>query len=345
MYDVIVVGAGAAGLTAAIYTCRKKLKTLIVSIDIGGQTNLTSHIENYPGSGTMHGVELMRRFQNEAIGFGAELIMGKVVKVDMSVNRSAISAEMSEREHRSELSHVTAQKPQVFDKIENSFKIELANNETYESKALILAYGKVPKSLGIEGEEKFMGRGVSTCVTCDAPLYKNRDVALIGGGNSAVEGALELATIAKKVYLIHRRDKFNADEITVEKLKNNNNIELVLNSVTLKIIGDKNVEAIEVENIVTKERKELNIDGVFLEIGYVIDTSFVQHLIKVNEKKEIIVDDRCNTSCPGIFAAGDVTPVPFKQTVIAAGEGSKAALECYRWLTGAKGATVLDWTH
>lgn len=311
MYDVIIVGAGAAGLTAAIYTCRKKLKTLIVSIDVGGQTNLTSHIENYPGTGAMHGIELMRKFQNEAIGFGAELIMGKVNKVD---------------------------------KIDNSFRIGLANGEAYESKALILAYGKVPKSLGIEGEEKFMGRGVSTCVTCDLPLYKNRDVAVIGGGNSAVEGALESATIARKVYLVHRRDTFRADEITVQKLKNNNQIEIVLNSVPLKVIGDKNVEGIEVENIVTKEKKEISVDGIFIEIGYIVDTSFVQHLVKVNEKKEIIVDDRGNTSCTGIFAAGDITPVPFKQTVVAAGDGSKAALECYRWLTGGKGA-VLDWTH
>src|SRR3989338_923213 len=311
MYDAIIIGAGAAGLTAAIYTCRKKLKTLIISIDIGGQTNLTSHIENYPGTGPMHGVELMRRFQDEAIGFGAELIMGKVNKVD---------------------------------KMDNSFSISLANGETYESKALILAYGKVPKSLGIEGEEKFMGRGVSTCVTCDAPLYKNREVAVIGGGNSAVEGALESGTIARKVYLIHRRDAFRADEITVEKLKNNKNIELVLNSIPTKVIGEKNVDGIEVENIVTKEKRELKIEGIFIEIGYVVDTSFVQHLVKVNEKKEIIVDERCNTSHPGIFACGDITPVPFKQTVIAAGEGSKAALECYRWLTGGKGA-VLDWTH
>ncbi len=311
MYDVIIVGAGAAGLTAATYTCRKKLKTLIVSIDIGGQTNLTSHIENYPGTGPMHGIELMRRFQDEAIGFGAEIIMGKFNKVE---------------------------------KIDNSFRIGLANGETYESKALILAYGKVPKSLGIEGEEKFIGRGVSTCVTCDAPLYKNRDVAIIGGGNSAIEGALELATIARKVYLIHRRDTFRADEITVEKLKSFSNIEIVLNSVPLKIIGDKNVEGIEVENVVTKERKQLKVDGVFIEIGYIVDTSFVQHLVKVNEKKEIVVDDRGNTSCPGIFAAGDITPVLYKQTVIAAGDGAKAALECYRWLTGGKGA-VLDWTH
>ena len=311
MYDVIIVGAGAAGLTAAIYTCRKKLKTLIVSIDVGGQTNLTSHIENYPGTGAMHGIELMRRFQEEAIGFGAELIMGKVNKLD---------------------------------KINNSFRIGLANDEIYEGKALILAYGKVPRSIGIEGEEKFMGRGVSTCVTCDLPLYKNRDVAVIGGGNSAVEGALESATIAKKVYLIHRRDSFRADEVTVEKLKNNPKIELVLNSIPLKINGDKNVDGILVEDIITKERKELRVDGVFIEIGYIVDTSFVQHLVKVNEKREIIVDERCNTSYAGIFACGDITPVPFKQTVIAAGEGSKAALECYRWLTGGKGA-VLDWTH
>ena len=311
MYDVIILGAGAAGLTAAIYTCRKKLKTAVISIDVGGQTNLTSHIENYPGSGPMHGIELMKRFQNEAIGFGAELIMGKANKADT---------------------------------IENGFRIGLANGEEYECKALILAYGKVPKSLGIEGEEKFMGRGVSTCVTCDLPLYKNRDIAVIGGGNSAVEGALESATIAKKVYIVHRRDSFRADEITIEKLKNNKHIELVLNSVPLKVIGDKNVDGIQVENIVTKEKKELKVDGIFIEIGYVVDTSFVQHLVKVNEKKEIIVDERGNTSHPGIFAAGDITPVPFKQTVIAAGDGSKAALECYRWLTGGKGA-VLDWTH
>ena len=330
MYDVIILGAGAAGLTAAIYTCRKKLKTAIISIDVGGQTNLTSHIENYPGTGAMHGIKLMQKFQDEAIGFGAELIMGKVNKVDMSVNRSAIS------DH--------AQKPQVFDKIENSFRVQLANGEIYDCKALILAYGKVPKSLGIEGEEKFMGRGVSTCVTCDAPLFKNRNVTIIGGGNSAVEGALELATFSKKVYLIHRRETFRADEITVQKLKKHSQIEIVLNSVPLKVIGEKNVEGIEVENIVTKEKRELNVDGIFIEIGYVVDTSFVQHLVNVNGKREIIVDERGNTSCPGIFAAGDITPVPFKQTVIAAGDGAKAALECYRWLTGGKGA-VLDWTH
>ena len=310
MYDVIILGAGAAGMTAAIYTCRKKLKTVIISIDVGGQTNLTSHIENYPGTGPMSGNELMMRFQNEAAGFGAEFIMGKTVKVD---------------------------------KTEAGFRIKMANDDEYECRALILAYGKVPKSLGIEGEDKFFGRGVSTCVTCDAPLFKNRVAMVIGGGNSAVEGALELSEIAKQVYLVHRRDTFRADEITVQKLKDRKNVEIVLNSMPIKVIGDKNVDAIEVENIVTKEKRVIHVYGMFIEIGYVVDTSFVSHLVKVNEKREIIVDERQNTSHPGIFACGDITPVPFKQTVIAAGEGAKAALECYKWLTGGKGAS-LDWT-
>ena len=310
MYDIIIIGGGSAGLTAAVYACRKKLKTLIVSIDIGGQTNLTSHIENYPGTGPMNGIELMQKFREDAVKFGAEIIMGKVMKVEKVAERH--------------------------------FKIELANNESYESKSIILAYGKVPKSLGIIGEEKFMGRGVSTCVTCDAPLYRKRPVAIIGGGNSAVEGALELAELTDKVYLIHRRDKFRADEITVEKLKSNKSITLELNSITKEIKGDKNVSGIVIENLITKNSKEMEVDGVFIEIGYVVDTKMVEHLVKLNEAKEVVKNGRCETSCSGIFAAGDVTDTPYKQTVISAGEGATAALECYRYLTGAKGP-LLDW--
>ena len=310
MYDIIIIGGGSAGLTAAVYACRKKLKTLIVSIDIGGQTNLTSHIENYPGTGPMNGIELMQKFREDAVKFGVEIVMGKVMKVDKVAERH--------------------------------FKIELANNESYESKSIILAYGKVPRSLGIIGEEKFMGRGVSTCVTCDAPLYRKRPVAIIGGGNSAVEGALELAELTDNVYLIHRRDKFRADEITIEKLKSNKNITLELNSIAKEIKGAKNVSGIVIENLITKNSKEMEVDGVFIEIGYVVDTKMVEHLVKLNEAKEVVKNERCETSCPGIFAAGDVTDTPYKQTVISAGEGAIAALECYRYLTGAKGP-LLDW--
>lgn len=309
MYDVLIIGSGAAGMTAAIYTCRKNLKTGIISIDVGGQTNLTSEIENYPGVGKMPGWDLMKKFQEEAVGFGAEMIFGKAAKID---------------------------------KKDDIFTVEMANGDKHQGKALILAFGKVPRSLGVPGEEKFMGRGVSTCVTCDAPFYKNKTVAVVGGGNSAVEGALELADIADKVYLIHRRDQFRADEITIKRLQDNPKIELILNSVLKEIKGDKVIDSVVIENKESSEQKELELDGVFIEIGYVVDTKMVEHLVDLNEKKEIIADVRGATSCPGIFAAGDVTGTPFKQTVISAGEGAKAGLEAHRYLTGGKGVSV-DW--
>lgn len=310
MYDVIIIGAGAAGLSAAIYTCRKMLKTLIVSYDVGGQTSLTNNIENYPGTGPMPGPQLMERFKNEAVGFGAELKMGKIVKVEKLK--------------------------------EKHFRTSLDTGEKYESKSLILAYGKVSRELGVPGEKKFMGRGVSTCITCDAPFFKKRDVAVVGGGNSAVEGVLELAEIANKVYLIHRRDSFRADEITVKKLREKRNIIQELNSVVKEINGDKNVESVLIENLKTKKAKEHKVDGVFIEIGYVVDTKMVAHLVKLNEAGEVIKNDRGETSCKGIFAAGDVTNTPYKQTVISAGEGATAALQCYSYLTGGKGA-IADW--
>lgn len=312
LYDVLIVGGGAAGLTAAIYTCRKKLRTAVISMDIGGQTNLTNHIENYPGVDPMPGPQLMKKFEENARSFGAEIIFGKVIKVDKLQN--------------------------------NNFVITLANEEKYECKALILGYGKVPKSLGIPGEEKFFGRGVSTCATCDAPLYKNKIAAVIGGGNSALEAVEELARIAKKVYLIHRRDSFRADEVTVEKVKKMKNVEFVLNSGSKEIKGEKFVKSIIVENLLSKELKEFDVNGVFTEIGYVVDTEMVKNLVKRNEKNEIITDERTNTSCPGLFACGDITQVAYKQTVISAGEGAKAGLESYRYLTGGKGV-LIDWTH
>jgi len=299
MYDVLIIGAGAGGMTAATYTCRKMLKTMVISLDIGGQTSLTNLIENYPGSGPMSGPDLMERFKKEAEGFGAEIKIGKVVEVEKIK--------------------------------EKHFKIKLDGGEVIEGKSLILAYGKVARELGVSGEKKFMGRGVSTCVTCDAPFFKNKDVAVVGGGNSAIEGVLELAEIAKKVYLIHRKDTFRADEITVAKLKDKKNIVQELNSVVKDIKGDKNVESVVIEN---KKIKEHKVDGVFIEIGYIVDTKMVKHLVKLNEANEVIKNDRGQTSCPGIFVAGDVSNTPYKQTVISAGEGATAALECYRYLTG-----------
>ncbi|MBT4805421.1 thioredoxin-disulfide reductase [Candidatus Woesearchaeota archaeon] len=308
MYDTIIIGAGPAGLAAAIYCGRKKLKTAIVTIDVGGQGNLTSHIENYPGALPQSGMELMNIFKTQVDKFEAEFIYGKVMEVK---------------------------------KVKNTFEVVLGNNEKYSAKTIILTYGKVPRRLGIPGEDEFFGRGVSTCATCDGPLYKDKEVAIVGGGNSAVEAALDISAYAKKVYLIHRRKEFRADEVTVEKLKQNKKVELVLDSVPAEVKGDKFVSSVVIENTVTKEKKELSITGLFLEIGYVVDSSMVKDLVKINKWNEVIINSVGETSCPGIFAAGDVTNTPFKQAIIASGDGARVALQTYGYLTGGK--AVSDW--
>ena len=311
MYDVIIVGAGAAGLTAAIYTCRKGLKTAIITIDIGGQAISAKHLENYPGFKEGDGQKLISIFAEQAISFGAEIIKGKVVNLD---------------------------------KEGDGFKVKVAHGEEYKTKAIILTYGKVPRNLGVPGEDKFLGRGVHVCAICDAPLYKNKIVAVVGGGNSALENALYLSNIAKQVYLIHRRDEFRGDEIHVGRIKKKKNVKLFLSHIPKEVKGDKFVSSFIIENVKDNTTKELKLDGVFLELGYNIDIDFVKHLVKVNERNEIVVDGRCNTSQNGIFAAGDVSNVPYKQIVVSAGEGAKAGLSAYAYLQG-KEIIGIDWGH
>jgi len=308
IYDVLIIGAGPAGLSAAIYTGRKKLKTILLSVDVGGQGNLTAHIENYPGALPQSGMELIQKFKTQVDKFGTETIYGKVKEVK---------------------------------KEGQNFLAVLGNGEEYRGKAIILAYGKVPRTLNVPGEDKFMGRGVSTCATCDGPLFKNKIVVVIGGGNSAVEGALDLANHANKVYLVHRREEFRADEVTIEKLKKNKKIEIILDSAVSEIKGEKFVQAVEIENLKTKKKSELKLDGIFLEIGYVVDSSMVKDIVKLNQYNEVVVDGVGNTSCKGIFAAGDVTNTPYKQAIIAAGDGARTALQAYHYLTGDTGK--LDW--
>jgi thioredoxin-disulfide reductase len=308
MYDTIIIGAGPAGLAAAIYAGRKKLKTAIITIDVGGQGNLTSHIENYPGALPQSGMELIDKFKQQVDAQGVEFLFGKATEVK---------------------------------KVEGHFEIVVGNTDTHKTKSVILTYGKVPRRLGIPGEDEFFGKGVSTCATCDGPLFKGKTVAIVGGGNSAVEAAIDLSTYAEKVYLIHRRKEFRADEVTVEKIKENSKIELVLDSVPVEIKGERFVQSTIVENKVTKEQREIKIDGLFLEIGYVVDSSFVKDLIKINDYNEVVVNSIGETSLKGIFAAGDVTDMPYKQAIIAAGEGAKAALTAYAYVTGTKATT--DW--
>lgn len=311
MYDLIIVGAGAAGLSAAIYACRKKLKTLVLSIDVGGQTILTNNLQNYPGFNINTGAKLMKIFEKQALDLGVEIRMGKLTKID---------------------------------KFDNNFKIKLSNNETYDAKSVILAYGKVPAQLNISGEDKFFGRGIHIYAIYDASLYKNKYVAVIGGGNSALDSTLILAKYAKKVFLIHRRNEFRGDQLLLEKIKLLKNVEIILNHLPVEFKGEKKLDSLIIKNANNEEIKKIDLDAVFVEIGYINKVDFVKHLVDINEKNEIIIDNYCNTRTKGLFAAGDVTIVPYKQTIVAAGEGCKAALTCYNYLNNKTGA-VIDWTH
>ncbi|MFH1106881.1 MAG: FAD-dependent oxidoreductase [Candidatus Micrarchaeota archaeon] len=306
-YDVLVVGAGAAGLSAAIYSARKGLKTVIASVDTGGQLNLTSHIENYPAADPMSGPELASKMSEQAGRFGAEMVHGKVVKV-------AKSGE--------------------------GFEAALSNGETIQSRAVVLAFGQVARMMGVPGEEKFLGRGVSTCVTCDGPLFRDKEVAVVGGGTPAVEGVVELAAHSKKVYSVSERKEYSADKALVEKMAALPNVEVVSPARPVEISGEKAVQALAVEK--DGSRREIAVQGVFVELGHVVDTSAVKGLVELNDANEVIVDANANTSVPGVFAAGDCTTVKFKQAVISAGEGAKAGLEAYRYLSGGKGIAI-DW--
>ncbi|MBU1197503.1 FAD-dependent oxidoreductase [Candidatus Micrarchaeota archaeon] len=310
MYDVLIVGAGAAGLTSALYTARKKLKTLVISADVGGQMNLTSHIENYPGVSTSTGPGLMKKFQDQAVRHGAEIVIGHVKKVE---------------------------------KNEKGFKSLMANGQSIESKTVILAFGLVPRTLGIPGEEQFIGKGISTCVTCDGPLFKNKTVAVVGGGNSAIEGVLELAEYCEKVYSIHRRDKFTADAHTIDKLKHTRNVEMIMHSALKDVRGSPFLKSTTVIDVNTHKTRDIDVSGIFLQIGHVVDTALVKGIVELTNRNEVVINDRNATSVPGIFAAGDCTNIPFKQTVISAGEGAKAGLEAQRYLKGGKGVSI-DWS-
>ena len=311
MYDVIIIGAGAAGLTAAIYARRRLLNTLVISLDIGGQSLLTEQIENYPGYLDKSGPKLMRIFESQARSFGAEILIGYVTKVE---------------------------------KVDDHFKV-ISNVGEFETKTVIVAAGKVPRKLNVPGEDKFLGRGVSTCVTCDAPFARNKVVAVVGGGNSALEGVEVVSKFANKVYLIHRRDQFRADEITIEKVKKLPNVEFILNTVITEIKGDKKLESVVIQNVKTNEIKELKVDMVFLEIGHETKIDFIKHLVKTDEYNQIITNKSAETSCPGIFAAGDVTDSPYKQLVTAAAEGAIAALSAYNYIAKKEGKSAIkvDW--
>jgi thioredoxin reductase (NADPH) len=298
VYDVIVIGAGPAGLTAGLYASRRDLKTLIISKNLGGQAVLSHEIENYPGFEAIDGVSLIQKMGRQAVAFGAEMKFGEIKEIKKAKNKFIIKTD----------------------------------DDSYDSRSLILALGLTPKTLDVPGEKKLVGRGVCYCATCDGPLFRGKDVAVIGGGNSALGAAKYLSGIAKQVYLVHRREEFRGEEQLVKELKKKENIQFVLNAEILEIKGQQFVEGMKVKDKKTEKEAVLALQGIFVEIGYFAKINFLKDLIEINGQNEIITDKNTRTSCPGIFAAGDVTDVADKQIVISAGEGAKAALEAYRYL-------------
>lgn len=305
-YDIIVVGAGAAGLTAALYATRRQLKTLVLSQDLGGQTATTLDIENYPGVDFSTGPDLMRDFANQAKKFGAEIKLTGVTNIQK--------------------------------RGEQDFLVSTTNAD-YQAKAIILTFGKHHRELQVEGEQEFKNKGVVYCATCDAPLFADKVVAVIGGGSAAFDAVILLTKIAKKIYLIHRRDSFRAEEVLIERARQSEKVEFILNTTIEKIAGHDFVESISVKT--PTGDKALAVEGVFVEIGSEVNSGFVSQLVTLNDKGETIIDHVNQTTTAGVFAAGDATTVPFKQTVISAGEGAKAALAAYNYLQGLDAGTQL----
>jgi len=303
LYDVIIIGGGPAGLSAAIYTIRKLLRTLIISNEVGGQVAWTTDVENYLGFSHVDASELVARFEEHVDRFGVEKVIGtNVTAVDLTGRIKRVVVE---------------------------------NGDTYFGKTLIIATGGRHRPLDIPGEQELIGKGVSYCSTCDAPLFSGADVAVVGGGNSALEAALDLMNIANKVYVISLT-YLTGDPIYQGKVQQAKNVEIFVEHQPLRILGEKEVEGIEFKSLKSGEVKACSVEGVFIEIGTLPSSTLFVDILATNERGEILVDSECRTGLAGVFACGDVTSVPFKQVVVAVGEGSKAALSAYNYLINQK---------
>jgi len=300
-YDIIVIGGGPAGLTAGLYTARSKMKTLLLEkMAPGGQAALAWTIENYPGFPEgISGPELMERVRKQAERYGLEIKSGEVVKVNIS----------SEDE----------QSKGMLEKVINT-----EEGEEYKTVALIVATGTRPRKLGVPGEERLIGRGVSYCATCDGPLFKNRKVVVVGGGDAAVEEALFLSKFAEKTTLIHRREELRATKTMQERAISNPKLEFLWKSTVTEILGETEVEGVKVRNLETGKDLTLEAKGIFVYIGTIPNIGFLKGIVKMDDKGFIITDENMETSVSGIYACGDVRKKLLKQVVTACGEGATA---------------------
>jgi len=299
VYDVAVIGAGPAGMTAAIYASRKNLATLVIARDVGGQLGDTREIANYPGIKDITGPGLVKNFEEHMNKYEIDKLVGEVVTGIEIKQRCKV--------------------------------LKTAANREIRARSVIVATGAFKRKLNVPGETEFAGNGVVYCTTCDGPLFKGMTIAIVGGGNSGLEAAIEMDSIAKKVYLISRGN-FNGDEILQDKVNSAKNVEVLNFHDPVEIVGSDSVEAFKVKNLNTGDERTLIVGGVFIEIGLFPNSGFSLDLIETNSTGEIIIDAHGHTGVNGIFAAGDVTDVHDKQIVIAAGAGANAALAAFEYL-------------
>ncbi len=314
LYDIIIIGGASSGLTAALYASRQGLKTLVLTKDVGGQALLTSDMQNYPGFITIGGFELTQKFEEQAKFFGTQFVYDKVAQLRDSEECPG-----------------------------GCYTAKTTNNE-FSAPVVILAFGKTPRDLGVLGEQRLKGKGVSYCAICDGPLYKGRVVTVVGSFDPAMDATEILAGLAKKVYLVHNFNKPLGDEALFERVSKRENVQFVPNSKVIELKGEPRLQSLIVENT-AKARSEIVADGAFVELGYVARTEWVKDLVQLNSAGEIIIDSACATSRPGIFSAGDITNAPFKQAVISAGQGATAALSAYNYLMSLRGRSAVkaDW--
>jgi len=297
-YDCVIIGSGPAGLTAAIYHARANIKTIVIAGNQpGGQLTITPMVDNYPGfPNGIGGFKLMMDIQTQVKNFGVEIKQG-IVK-----------------------------------KITDNFKIELENGEILETKSVIVATGAGVKWIGLDREKEMIGHGVSSCATCDGMFFRDKTVAVVGGGDTACEDAVFLSKFTKKVYMIHRREEFRASMAEQKKVFENSKIEILWNTEVKEILGEEKVNSIKIVNNKTNDEKILEIDGLFVAVGYSPATKFLEGLIKLKEGGQILVNEKMMTNVEGIFAAGDCVNQNHRQAILAAGEGCRAALETQSWL-------------
>ncbi len=299
MYDIIVIGAGPAGMTAAIYARRAARSVLVLeAVNYGGQIMNTPDIENYPVEAHISGFDFSTKVYEQAKSLGAEFVFERVVEI-----RSA-----------------------------DDKKTVITPKNTYTAKAVILATGSENRKLGLDDEDRLVGRGVSYCATCDGNFYRNKVVAVVGGGNTALEDALYLSDLAKQVYLIHRRDSFRGEETNAARLKEKENVEIIYNANVTKLISEKRLNAIEVTNKLNGNVRTIELNGLFIAVGRIPENQNFADLIKLDDAGYVIAGEDCHTSIDGIFVAGDNRTKMLRQLVTATGDGAVAATEAVKYI-------------